>query len=126
MVVDLVCRTSKNKELSILNFVDKKTDVLIGTHSILNNKSLLSSCSLFIVDEDVSSGATAYILDKIMVDQNAFFHLDSAPVTLSAKDHRPAYGSDGDYFSKPNVDDIIEEVYAVMHESNPSKFPKLY
>ncbi len=89
-------------------------------------KSVEKTNRLFIVDEDVSSGATAYILDKIMVDQNAFFHLDSAPVTLSAKDHRPAYGSDGDYFSKPNVDDIIEEVYAVMHESNPSKFPKLY
>ena len=89
-------------------------------------KSLEKTSRLFIVDEDVSSGATAYILDKVMVEQKAFFHLDSAPVTLSAKDHRPAYGSDGDYFSKPNVDDIIESAYAVMHESNPSKFPKLY
>jgi len=61
-----------------------------------------------------------------MVEQKAFFNLDSAPVTLSAKDHRPAYGSDGDYFSKPSVDDIIEGVYEVMHESNPAKFPKLY
>jgi pyruvate/2-oxoglutarate/acetoin dehydrogenase E1 component len=89
-------------------------------------KSLEKTSRLFIVDEDVSSGATGYILDKIMVEQKAFFHLDSAPVTLSAKDHRPAYGSDGDYFSKPSVDDIIEGVYSVMHESNPSKFPKLY
>ena len=89
-------------------------------------KSLEKTSRLFIVDEDVSSGATGYILDKIMVEQKAFFHLDSAPVTLSAKDHRPAYGSDGDYFSKPSVDDIIEGVYEVMHESNPAKFPKLY
>jgi pyruvate/2-oxoglutarate/acetoin dehydrogenase E1 component/TPP-dependent pyruvate/acetoin dehydrogenase alpha subunit len=89
-------------------------------------KSLEKTSRLFIVDEDVSSGATGYILDKIMVEQKAFFHLDSAPVTLSAKDHRPAYGSDGDYFSKPSIDDIIETVYAVMHESDPSKFPKLY
>ena len=89
-------------------------------------KSLKKTNRLFIVDEDVSSGATGYMLDKIMVEQNAFFHLDSAPVTLSSKDHRPAYGSDGDYFSKPNVDDIIERVYAVMHETNPSEFPKLY
>ena len=78
------------------------------------------------MDEDVSSGATAYILDKIMVEQNAFFNLDSAPVTLSAKDHRPAYGTDGDYFSKPNVDDIIEKVYEIMNETDPSSFPSLY
>jgi pyruvate/2-oxoglutarate/acetoin dehydrogenase E1 component/TPP-dependent pyruvate/acetoin dehydrogenase alpha subunit len=89
-------------------------------------KSLEKTSRLFIVDEDVSSGATGYILDKIMVEQNAFFYMDSAPVTLSSKDHRPAYGSDGDYFSKPNVDDIIEGIYSIMHETNPSKFPKLY
>ena len=74
----------------------------------------------------MSSGATGYMLDKILVEQNAFFHLDSPPVTLSSKDHRPAYGSDGDYFSKPNVDDIIEGIYDVMHETDPLRFPKLY
>ena len=66
------------------------------------------------------------MLDKILVEQNAFFHLDSAPQTLSAKDHRPAYGTDGDYFSKPNVDDIIEGVYAIMNETDPLNYPKLY
>ena len=81
---------------------------------------------LIIVDEDVSSGATGYILDKILVEQNAFFHMDSAPITLSAKDHRPAYGTDGDYFSKPNIDDIIEKIYEIMHETDPSSFPTLY
>ena len=61
--------------------------------------------------EDVSSGATAYMLDKILVEQKSYFTLDSAPETLSAKDHRPPYGSDGDYFSKPSIDDIFEKVY---------------
>ena len=90
------------------------------------SKSIEKTNRLIIVDEDVSSGATGYILDKILVEQNAFFHLDSAPQTLSAKDHRPAYGTDGDYFSKPNVDDIIEGVYAIMNETDPLKYPKLY
>lgn len=81
---------------------------------------------LLIVDEDVSSGATAFILDKVLVEQKAYYHLDSAPETLSAKDHRPAYGSDGDYFSKPSVDDIVEKVYAMMHEANPKGYPSMY
>ncbi|MDC0272565.1 thiamine pyrophosphate-dependent enzyme [Crocinitomicaceae bacterium] len=90
------------------------------------SKSIEKTNRLIIVDEDVSSGATGYILDKVLVEQNAFFHLDSAPQTLSAKDHRPAYGTDGDYFSKPNVDDIIEGIYEIMHEADPLRYPKLY
>ncbi|MBT5438760.1 MAG: transketolase [Flavobacteriales bacterium] len=90
------------------------------------SKSIEKTNRLIIVDEDVSSGATGYILDKVLVEQNAFFHLDSAPQTLSAKDHRPAYGTDGDYFSKPNVDDIIEGIYEIMHETDPLRYPKIY
>ena len=90
------------------------------------SKSIEKTNRLIIVDEDVSSGATGYMLDKVLVEQNAFFHLDSAPQTLSAKDHRPAYGTDGDYFSKPNVDDIIEGIYEIMHETDPLRHPKLY
>ncbi|MES2587451.1 MAG: thiamine pyrophosphate-dependent enzyme [Bacteroidota bacterium] len=93
-------------------------------HSI--KKSLEKTNRLLIVDEDVSSGATAYMLDKILVEQKAYFDLDSAPATLSAKDHRPPYGTDGDYFSKPSIDDIVEKVYAIMHEANPSKYPSLF
>ncbi|NBV09224.1 MAG: transketolase [Flavobacteriia bacterium] len=89
-------------------------------------KSLSKTNRLMIVDEDVSAGASAFILEKIMVEQNGYYHLDAAPVTLSAKDHRPAYGTDGDYFSKPNLDDIIETAYALMTESDPSMFPKLF
>lgn len=88
--------------------------------------SLAKTNRLLIVDEDVSSGATGFMLDKILVEQKGYYHLDSAPETLSSKDHRPAYGSDGDYFSKPSIDDIIEKVYAMMHEADPKKFPSLY
>jgi len=90
------------------------------------SESLEKTGRLLIVDEDVSSGATGFILDKILVEQRAYYFLDSAPETLSAKDHRPAYGSDGDYFSKPSVDDIVEKAYAMMHEANPEQFPSIY
>ncbi len=89
-------------------------------------KSLEKTNRLLIVDEDVSSGATAYMLDKILVEQKGYYHLDSAPVTLSARDHRPAYGTDGDYFSKPAIDDIIEAAYGIMHEADPQNFPSLF
>lgn len=89
-------------------------------------ESLEKTNRLLIVDEDVSSGATAFILDRILVDQKGYYFLDSAPETLSAKDHRPAYGSDGDYFSKPSIEDIVEKVYAMMHEADPQSFPPLY
>lgn len=88
--------------------------------------SLEKTNRLMIVDEDVSSGATAYILDKIMTEQGGYYYMDSAPITLSAKDHRPAYGSDGDYFSKPNLEDIVETAYGIMTESNPNEFPPIY
>ena len=88
--------------------------------------SLSKTNRLLIVDEDVSSGATGYILDKILVEQKAYECMDSAPETLSSKDHRPAYGSDGDYFSKPSIDDIVEKVYAIMQEVNPIKYPSIY
>ena len=108
-----------------VELIDVQTLIPFDINHIIK-KSIEKTNRLIIVDEDVSSGATAYILDKIMVEQNAFFNLDSAPVTLSAKDHRPAYGTDGDYFSKPNIDDIIEKVYEIMNETDPSSFPSLY
>lgn len=88
--------------------------------------SIAKTNRLLIVDEDVSSGATAFILDKVLVEQKGYYVLDSAPETMSAKDHRPAYGTDGDYFSKPSIDDIVEKVYAIMSESNPTRFPSMY
>jgi 2-oxoisovalerate dehydrogenase E1 component len=80
---------------------------------------------LLIVDEDVPGGASAYLLDQIINKQGAFQYLDAQPDTLTSKEHLPAYSTDGDYFSKPSIDDIVEKVYGIMHESNPKKFPKL-
>ncbi|GAB1857939.1 alpha-ketoacid dehydrogenase subunit alpha/beta [Flavobacteriaceae bacterium MHTCC 0001] len=88
-------------------------------------KSIAKTNRVIIIDEDVPGGASAYILDEILNQQNAFQYLDSAPKTLTAKAHRPAYGNDGDYFSKPSAEDIFEAVYEMMHESNPNEFPKL-
>ncbi|MHA7843088.1 MAG: alpha-ketoacid dehydrogenase subunit alpha/beta [Winogradskyella sp.] len=88
-------------------------------------KSIAKTNRVMVIDEDVKGGASAYILDQILNDQNAYQYLDSQPKTLAAKPHRPAYGTDGDYFSKPSVEDIFEAVYNVMHEANPMDYPKL-
>jgi 2-oxoisovalerate dehydrogenase E1 component len=77
-------------------------------------------------DEDVPGGATAFMMQKVMEEQGAYFNLDSEPRTITAKDHRPAYASDGDYFSNPNAEDVFEAIYAMMNESNPKKYPELY
>ena len=89
-------------------------------------KSIMKTNRLLVVDEDVPGGASAYLLQQILEVQNGYDFLDSKPQTLSAKAHRPAYGTDGDYFSKPSVEDVYEKVYAMMNELNPSKFPSLY
>ena len=86
-------------------------------------KSIEKTNRVLIVDEDVPGGGTAYILNELLEKQQIFPLLDSKPKTLSAKEHRPAYGSDGDYFSKPSFDDIIETVYEMMHEFDPGQFP---
>lgn len=89
-------------------------------------KSIQKTNRLLVIDEDVPGGASAYILQKIIEEQNAYQFLDSKPQTLSAQEHRPAYGTDGDYFSKPSAEDIYEKVYSIISESNPTKYPKLY
>ncbi|MBT8272711.1 MAG: transketolase [Bacteroidia bacterium] len=88
-------------------------------------KSISKTNRLLIIDEDVPGGASAYILNELLNVQNAYQFLDSQPKTLTAKEHRPAYGTDGDYFSKPSTEDIFEAVYQIMHEASPADFPKL-
>lgn len=88
-------------------------------------KSVAKTNRLLVIDEDVPGGCSAYILNEIVEKQGAYRFLDSAPQTLSAKAHRPAYGTDGDYFSKPNSEDIFEKVYAIMHEASPNDYPTL-
>lgn len=88
-------------------------------------KSIQKTSRLLIVDEDVPGGASAYLLQEVLEKQNAYRYLDSKPQTLTAKAHRPAYASDGDYFSKPSVEDVFEVIYAMMNEVNPVKYPNL-
>ena len=89
-------------------------------------KSIMKTNRLLIVDEDVPGGASAYLLQQIIDEQNGYQYLDSQPQTLASRAHRPAYGTDGDYFSKPSAEDIFEKVYAIMHEAKPDKYPSLY
>ncbi|PTQ94157.1 pyruvate/2-oxoglutarate/acetoin dehydrogenase E1 component [Mucilaginibacter yixingensis] len=89
-------------------------------------KSLEKTSKLLVIDEDIPGGGSAYILQQILEGQKGYYLLDSAPHTLCAKEHRPPYGSDGDYFSKPSQDDVVEAVYAMMHEANPGKYPAIY
>jgi pyruvate/2-oxoglutarate/acetoin dehydrogenase E1 component len=88
-------------------------------------QSLQKTNRLLIIDEDVPGGCSAYLLQEILEKQEGYKYLDSKPQTLTAKAHRPAYATDGDYFSKPNAEDIFEKVYDIMHEVNPIDFPKL-
>ena len=89
-------------------------------------KSIVNTNRFLVVDEDVPGGASAYLLQEVLENQNAYQYLDSQPATLTAKAHRPAYGTDGDYFSKPSTEDIFEKIYEMMHEADPHKFKSLY
>ncbi len=89
-------------------------------------KSVKKTNRVIFADEDVSGGGAAYMMQKVIEEQAVWQYLDAAPATISSKDHRPAYGSDGDYFSKPNAEDIFDKVYAIMTESDPQIFPDIY
>ncbi len=89
-------------------------------------ESLRKTNRLLVVDEDVPGGASAFIMHQILEIQEGYKHLDSKPHCLTAQEHRPAYATDGDYFSKPNAEDIYEEVYEIMRECEPDRFPELY
>lgn len=89
-------------------------------------KSLEKTNRLVVIDEDVPGGASAFMMQQILEEQNGYFHLDSKPITIAAKAHRTAYATDGDYFSKPSVDDIVEKVYELMLEAKPNDFPELF
>ena len=92
-------------------------------HSIL--ESIKKTNRVVFADEDVPGGATGFMLHKVLEEQGAYHYVDSKPVTVTAKEHRPAYASDGDYFSKPNAEDVFDKVFALMSEADPSKFPSL-
>ncbi len=89
-------------------------------------ESLKKTTKILFFDEDVPGGATAYMLQKVIEEQQGFYYLDSQPSTLTAKEHRAAYGTDGDYFSNPNAEDVFESVYEIMREYDPGKYPGIY
>lgn len=93
-------------------------------HSIV--ESIKKTNKVLFFDEDVPGGATAFMMQKVLEEQNAYYYLDSEPRTLTAKAHRAAYSTDGDYFSNPNAEDVFDAVYNIMHEVNPAKYPKIF
>lgn len=108
-----------------VEIIDPQT-LLPFDHDHLCAASLKKTNKLLVVDEDVPGGGTAYILQQILEVQEGYYHLDAQPQTLSAKAHRTPYGTDGDYFTKPSVDDVVETVYRMMHEHNKTKYPAIF
>ncbi|TVQ92055.1 MAG: transketolase [Bacteroidetes bacterium] len=88
--------------------------------------SLKKTNKIVFFDEDVPGGATAFMMQKVLEEQNGYLYLDAKPATVTAKDHRAAYSTDGDYFSNPNAEDVFDAVYEIMHFYNPQRFPDLY
>jgi pyruvate/2-oxoglutarate/acetoin dehydrogenase E1 component len=104
--------------------IDVQTLLPFDTYGVIG-KSIQKTSRVIFADEDVPGGASAFMLQQVLDHQDVFRFLDSEPQTLPAKAHRPAYSSDGDYFSKPSVEDVVEKVYQLMHESNPKKYPAI-
>lgn len=107
-----------------VEIIDVQTLLPFDTHGVIGESIKKTSRVLF-ADEDVPGGASAFMLQQVLEAQQIFQYLDSEPQTLAAKPHRPAYSSDGDYFSKPSADDVVEKIYRIMNESNPKKFPTI-
>ncbi len=105
--------------------VDVQTLLPFDTHHSIV-ESLKKTNRLLVIDEDVPGGASAYMLQQILEVQKGYFHLDSEPKTLTAKAHRTAYGTDGDYFSKPSTEDMVEAAYAIMSEADPQRYPNIF
>ena len=93
-------------------------------HSIV--QSVMKTNRVVFADEDVPGGASSFMMQKVIEEQGAYQYLDAKPMTITAKEHRPAYGSDGDYFSKPNPEEIVDKIYALMREGEPERFPSIY
>jgi pyruvate/2-oxoglutarate/acetoin dehydrogenase E1 component len=89
-------------------------------------ESLKKTNKILFFDEDVPGGATAFMMQKVLEEQKGYYYLDTQPRTVTAKAHRPAYSTDGDYFSNPNAEDVFDAVYNMMHDENPLKYPKIF
>jgi pyruvate/2-oxoglutarate/acetoin dehydrogenase E1 component len=107
-----------------LEIIDAQTLLPFDINHIIAG-SLKETNRLVVLDEDVPGGASSYILQQVLEVQGGYRWLDSAPLTIAAKAHRPAYGTDGDYFSKPSADEVFMRIYAMMHEADPLRWPAL-
>jgi pyruvate/2-oxoglutarate/acetoin dehydrogenase E1 component/TPP-dependent pyruvate/acetoin dehydrogenase alpha subunit len=123
-IVQEVAAELQEMDISI-EIIDPQTLYPFDTENLCG-RSLKKTNKLLVVDEDIPGGGSAYILQHIIEAQNGYYTLDAQPRTLSAKEHRPPYGSDGDYFTKPSHDDVIEAVYGMMSDADPNKFPPLF
>jgi pyruvate/2-oxoglutarate/acetoin dehydrogenase E1 component len=108
-----------------VELIDVQTLLPFDLHHLIV-KSIQKTNRVLFLDEDVPGGAAAFMFQQVMEVQQAYYYLDSEPKTLTAKPHRCAYGSDGDYFCKPSADDVFDAVYAIMNEADPGKFPACY
>ena len=104
--------------------IDVQTLIPFDLHHIIK-ESVKKTGKILFIDEDVPGGASAYMLQKVLVEQNAFHYLNYPPQTLTSREHRPAYGSDGDYFSKPSAENVFERAYMIMHSANPDLYPSV-
>ena len=107
-----------------IEVIDAQTLLPFDTTGVIG-KSIQKTNSVLFADEDVPGGASAYMMQQVIEEQKAYYHLDAEPATLAAKAHRPAYSSDGDYFSKPSIEDVVEKIYSMMNEVDPAKFPSI-
>lgn len=123
-VAEEACKELARFGISV-ELIDAQTLIPFDTSGIIS-KSLSKTNRIAFLDEDVPGGATAYMMQCVLEDQGGYKLLDSAPLTITAKAHRPAYGSDGDYFSKPSADDIFRDVYELLSEADPQKFPMFW
>jgi pyruvate/2-oxoglutarate/acetoin dehydrogenase E1 component len=108
-----------------VELIDVQTLIPFDTEKAIV-ESLKKTSRIVFFDEDVPGGATAYMMQKVIEEQAGYYYLDATPKTVTAKDHRPAYGTDGDYFSNPSAEDLFEAIYDLMGESEPEKYPAIY
>jgi len=107
-----------------IEVIDVQTLLPFDVHGVIGESIKVTNRVIF-ADEDVPGGASAFMMQQVIEGQDVFKFLDSEPQTISGKAHRPAYSSDGDYFSKPSVEDVVEQAYAMMHEAEPKKYPSI-
>jgi 2-oxoisovalerate dehydrogenase E1 component len=108
-----------------VELIDVQTLIPFDIHGVIL-ESLKKTNKIIFFDEDVPGGATAYMMQKVLEDQDGYYYLDAKPETITSQPHRAAYSSDGDYFSNPNAEDVFDSVYNTMHEYNPGRYPKIF